>query len=170
MKKSWMIFLLTPILIFSAYPIYDEEIDSEQELLLQDSQSSSEKDQSAITNRNPTKRNSSMLQSKSSSRSKFRDAQNPDRPRVTHRNDKKKQNLSKIEADAEEMEEGLSVQQDEEHAGQTVSPSQKEKGTTAQKKGPNKQSPKTIEPQSKADPNETKKPQGNYPRKRLGGS
>lgn len=70
-----------------------------------------DKKQSAISKNDPVKRNS-VIQS-SPSRSKLR--RNPNRPRVIQREEPKKpQNLSKIEADAEEMENGLSTQPNKE--------------------------------------------------------
>jgi len=74
-------------------------------------ESSSEKQQPAVSKRDSIKRNSAPQ----SHSPRLRHRQNPNRPQVIHRDDKKKsQELSKIEADAEEREEGLSTHQKEE--------------------------------------------------------
>jgi hypothetical protein len=158
MKKLWMLFFLIPILIFAAYPIYEDEMALQlPELLSRESHSSKdiakekqsekvsthngeenapkegkkrqkdrphfrdqkavkserksepaleETKQSPISKRDPMKRNSGIQSSPS--RSKLR--QNPNRPRVIQRQEQNQpQNLSKIEADAEEIENGLST-------------------------------------------------------------
>jgi hypothetical protein len=171
MKKSWMLFFFMPTLIFAAYPIYEDDVASQQpELLARKSHpskdvvkdehgekasvdknreenplkeskqrlrdrpyfrdrkavklpekqapSTEEKKQSAISKRDPVKRNSAIQSSHS--RSKLR--QHPNRPRVIQRDGKKQsQNLSKIEADAEEIENGLSTHQNEEWENQEKS-------------------------------------------------
>lgn len=106
--------------------------------------SSIETRKSAILSRSsPPKKNSTSKWHKK--------RQNPNRPRVTHRDEKQPQNLSKVEADANEIEEGLSTHKDERE------PSQK-KGSAQKKKGVNSRS-------SKALPS-TKKEQGSYSGKR----
>lgn len=71
---------------------------------------SSDKQQSAVSKREPAKRNPIPSNSP-----RIRHRQNPKRPQVIHRDDKKKsQELSKIEADAEDIEEGLSAHPNEE--------------------------------------------------------
>ena len=80
--------------------------------------SSSEKQQPTVSKRDPVKRNSATQDLSP----RLRHRKNPNRPQVIHRDGKKKsQELSKIEADAEEKEEGLSTHQSEERAD---SPSQ----------------------------------------------
>jgi hypothetical protein len=80
--------------------------------------SPAEKNQSAISKRDLVKRNSAIQNTPF--RSKLR--QNPNRPRVIQRQEQKEpQNLSKIEADAEEVENELSTHQKEERGNQETS-------------------------------------------------
>jgi hypothetical protein len=232
MKKTWMIFLLMPILNLAAYPIYDEEIESRQEQPKHDVDPSLEgriaqeysdeeepmndaqeeeaiyfpqrprkqlgaknryerlkkdqktakatakptlpsiEDKQAVSAKSsPIKRNSNALQSKASSSSKFRNArQNPNRPQVIQRDGPKKQpqNLPQIEADAEDIEAGLSTHHNDERIDQEIKPSQKEKGVTAQKNGLTKRGPKAInEQQDKSSRQTARKTKWSHPGKRA---
>jgi hypothetical protein len=103
MIKSWMVLTFVPILVLSAYPIYEEEAGSLQpEPLKEEGHSTAEKTpdkrESSIAKRDRIKRNS--IPQGDSPRAKNR--RNPNRPRVIYREEQKKPlNLSNIEADAE---------------------------------------------------------------------
>ncbi len=120
----------------------------------------SEKNPSAISKRDPVTRNSATPSSPS--RSKLR--QNPNRPRVIQREEQKEpQNLSKIEADADEVENGLSTHQNEERRNQEKSSSE---SVTAQETDAIGKNPEEVsDKSSRANPSSAKKQQGSYSRK-----
>jgi hypothetical protein len=109
MNLSWVLLFLTPLTTLASYPVYDEDVGSLQpELHI----SEQKKAPSAISKRDTPKRNA-PLQSK---KARPRHRQHPDRPRVIYRDtEKKPQDLSKIEAEADSIEEKLaSTHPDEE--------------------------------------------------------
>lgn len=93
------------------------------------------------------------------SQSKFRGyRRNPNRPRVTHRDGKVPKNLPKIEADAEDIEEGLSTQE--------IKPF--EKGASIYKKyGLFEIDPKSINKQNESH-SKPENQRGSHPGKRSG--
>lgn len=108
MNNSWLLLIITPMTAFASYPIYEEGVGSLQPELHAPKE---QKAPSAPISKGDAPKRNSTLQSK---KARSRHRQHPDRPRVIYRDgEKKSQDLSKIEADAEEIEEGRSAQQNE---------------------------------------------------------
>jgi hypothetical protein len=112
MNKILLLLFFTPLMTLASYPIYEEDVGSLQPELHAPEQ---KKAPPPISKRDAPKRNS-VLQSKKPHPKR---QQHPDRPRVIYRDsEKKSQDLSKIEADAENIEEGSATPQEEEWADQ----------------------------------------------------
>ncbi len=122
MIKPWIVLIFVPIVVLSAYPIYDEDVGSLQPEPLKEEghpfklpeqkaeKVPDKKRESSIVKRERIKRNSA--QQSDSPRTKHR--RNPNRPRVIYREDQKKSlNLSNIEADAEKPDNMATPQETE---------------------------------------------------------
>jgi len=116
---TWLSLFLAPLTALASYPIYEENVDS-----LQPELHSTEQKPSSVISKRDTPKKSAPLQSK---KSRSRHRQHPDRPRVIYRDSEKKpQDLSKIEADAEDVEKERSTSQSEEWTDPENSPNKSE--------------------------------------------